>query len=156
MSTTTMHATTAAASARRAASAFHYGNLAAALIPGFGVLWFGLSMLTFAVNSHHPDPRVLDFNRRGARNFYPLMAIALLFLASGFGGFTGALDVANAFKLLGLAEFGQHLRQVAGPLANQMLDIWMLFILVMLPLTLRDLYAIRKTKWQELPVVHPE
>ncbi len=58
-------------SARRAASLMNYGNLVAILIPfPLLIFWFGASMLVYALNRHHPDPRVGHYTQQAAYRFY--------------------------------------------------------------------------------------
>lgn len=86
-----------ARSARRSASLFNYGNIAS-MLPGLVVapyiliaqpvgtetvllfvmmmvppiLWFGVSMVVYALARHHPDPQVGHFTQQAAYRFYAL------------------------------------------------------------------------------------
>lgn len=142
--------TISAASAKRAASMFHYGNIVAALVPGFAILWFGLSMLVFAVNSHHPDPRVLDFNRRAARNFYPVMAFVLLIVGAGFGGLTEKLGITALLHKLGLDTLGHHLLGLDPNLMALLVAMWALLFVVLLPTSIVALLQIQRTEWHDI------
>ncbi|MFP5506851.1 MAG: hypothetical protein ACLGH6_11690, partial [Gammaproteobacteria bacterium] len=84
-----------ARSARRTASLFNYGNIVA-MVPGLllapyiliakptgvatvllfvlmivpPILWFGVSMVVYAMARHHPDPQVGHFTQQAAYRFY--------------------------------------------------------------------------------------
>lgn len=139
-----------AASAKRAASLFHYGNLAAAIVPGFAIPWFGLSMLVFAVNSHHPDARVLDFNRRAARNFYPVMAVVLLTIAAGFGGLAKDLGVEALVHAVGLDTWARRSIGMDPNFLGLVMALWILLFVVLVPLTIKSLIDIQRTPWRDM------
>lgn len=45
-------------SARRAATWFNWGNIVAMIVPlPLAIFWTGLSMLVYALNKHHPNPK---------------------------------------------------------------------------------------------------
>jgi len=64
----------AAQTARRtkmAAAAFDTGNIIALLAPvPLGLIWLGLSMVVYAMNRHHPNPKVGEYTQRAAYRFY--------------------------------------------------------------------------------------
>lgn len=67
-----------AASARRAATIFNYGNLVAILLPlPLGILWLGASMVVYAMNRHHPNPRVGYYTQWAAYRFYGLVGFVV-------------------------------------------------------------------------------
>lgn len=150
MEATTQTRIVSGASARRAASIFTYGNLAAALVPGFAILWFGLSMLVFAVNSHHPDPRVLAFNQRAARNYYPVMAVVLLIIAAGFSGMTESLGLTHLLQALGLGFLGRL--GLDPDFAALLFTMWFVLFIVLVPLSIRTLINIHRTDWRDVVV----
>ncbi|MCK5905916.1 MAG: hypothetical protein KAG86_11560, partial [Gammaproteobacteria bacterium] len=48
-----------AASAKSSAKLFSYGNIVAVLIPvPMLIFWFGASIVFYAMQRHHPNPRV--------------------------------------------------------------------------------------------------
>ena len=56
-----------AASARRAAKWFNYGTLVAIAIPlPLAIFWTGMSMLIYALNKHHPNPKVGYYTQSAA------------------------------------------------------------------------------------------
>ena len=58
-------------SAKRAAALMNYGNLIAILVPfPLLIFWFGASMLVYAMNRHHPNPKVGHYTQQAAYRFY--------------------------------------------------------------------------------------
>ena len=51
-------------SSRFAAMQMDIGNLVSMLLPPLPILWFGGSMLIYALHRHHPDPRVGHYTQR--------------------------------------------------------------------------------------------
>lgn len=77
-----------AAASRRAASYMHWGNIVAIVVPvPLLVFWFGASMLVYAMNRHHPNPRVGQFTQAGAYRLYGttgfFTAVAMFFPGGG-------------------------------------------------------------------------
>jgi len=63
-----------AAKSRRAAGHMDIGNIIAMIVPiPLGMLWFGLSMLVYAMHRHHPNPRVGHYTQWAAYRFYGVM-----------------------------------------------------------------------------------
>lgn len=57
--------------ARTAAALFNIGNIAALLAPiPLGMIWLGLSMVVYAMNRHHPNPKVGEYTQAAAYRFY--------------------------------------------------------------------------------------
>jgi Na+/serine symporter len=57
-------------SAKRASALMNYGNLIAILIPfPLLIFWFGASMLVYAMNRHHPNPKVGHYTQQAAYRF---------------------------------------------------------------------------------------
>jgi hypothetical protein len=72
--------------ARRAAGHMDIGNIVAMIIPvPIGMLWFGLSMLVYAMHRHHPNPKVGHYTQWAAYRFYGVMG-ALVPVATFFPG----------------------------------------------------------------------
>ncbi|HMR03372.1 MAG TPA: hypothetical protein PKA43_08375, partial [Candidatus Competibacter phosphatis] len=58
-------------SAKRASALMNYGNLIAILVPfPLLIFWFGASMLVYAMNRHHPNPKVGYYTQQAAYRFY--------------------------------------------------------------------------------------
>ena len=73
------------ASARRMATLFNYGNLAAMLLPlPLGIFWLGASMFVYAMNRHHPNPRVGEYTQAAAYRFYGVVGFVVV-IATFFG-----------------------------------------------------------------------
>ena len=79
---------------RLAAMQMDIGNLISMLLPPLPILWFGGSMLVYALHRHHPDPRVGHYTQRAAYRFYGVMGRSSL-----WGRFSGARDYALADRL---------------------------------------------------------
>jgi hypothetical protein len=72
--------------ARRAAGHMDMGNIVAMIIPvPIGMLWFGLSMLVYAMHRHHPNPKVGHYTQWAAYRFYGVMG-TLVPVATFFPG----------------------------------------------------------------------
>jgi len=118
-------------SARFAASLFHYGNIVAILIPfPLLIFWFGASMVIYAMNRHHPNPKVARYMQRGATRFY---------------GVTGVFVVAATAFPVELTYY---------------LVTWAIGLAILLPLSVWDLIRIRRDTWDDVPFtkgqeVHP-
>jgi len=109
-----------AASARRAASWFNYGNLVATIIPlPLGILWLGLSMAVYTMNRHHPNPRVGYYTQWAAYRFY------------GVVGFV----VAEA------TFYNESLKV--------WLITWAVMALILIPWTIYDLVRIYREQWHD-------
>ena len=109
-----------AANARAAARFFNYGNLIAILLPvPLGILWFGASMVVYAMNKHHPNPRVGDYTQQAAYRFYAVV------------GFVVAI---GAFFGTGIQTW---------------LIVWAVAAVILVPWTLWDLLQIQREHWQD-------
>ncbi len=114
-----------AASSRRAAATMDWGNLVAILIPmPFLILWFGGSMLVYAMNRHHPNPRVGRCIQQAAYRFY---------------GVTGFFVVVAAFFPGGSERWWMPY-----------LVSWGLALLVLVPWTVIALVRIYREPWESV------
>jgi len=67
------------ASCKSAAKCFNYGNIIAMLIPlPFFVLWFGGSIVLYAINRHHPNDKVGEYTQKAAHSFYATAALLVV------------------------------------------------------------------------------
>lgn len=108
-----------AAAARSAARLFNYGNLLAVLLPlPLGMLWFAASIVVYAVNRHHPNPRVGYYTQQAAYRFY---------------GVLGFVVVIATFFNSGITTW---------------LITWALVAIILLPWTVWDLMRISQESWQ--------
>lgn len=109
------------ASARRAAKWFNYGTLIAMAVPlPLAIFWTGMSMLIYALNRHHPNPKVGHYTQWAAYRFY------------GVAG--AAVAVAVFFP----------------PSMMYYLTIWIIAALILVPWTLYDLYKINHDTWDDI------
>ena len=72
---------------KKSARMFTYGNLIAISFPPFFVLWFGASILVYAIYRHHPNKRVGYYTQRAAYYYYAMagaLVPLLLFAPSDF------------------------------------------------------------------------
>ncbi len=116
-----------AASARRSATIFNYGNLLAILIPmPIGVLWFAASIAVYILFRHHPNSRVGHYTQWAAYRFYGLVGMVVV-IATFFGTSLWAWLIT-----------------------------WAVLAVILIPWTIYDLIRIyRKEEWQDT-LVEPE
>ncbi|MHB8919855.1 MAG: hypothetical protein ACYC3A_07240 [Halothiobacillus sp.] len=108
------------ASARRAAKWFNYGTLVAVLIPlPLAIFWTGMSMLIYALNKHHPNPKVGHYTQLAAYRFY------------------GVAGTAVAVAIF----FPPHIIYY--------LVIWAIAAVILVPWTIYDLYRINHDTWTD-------
>jgi hypothetical protein len=86
-----------------------------------GMLWLGLSILVYAMNRHHPNPRVGHYTQQAAYRFYAI---------------TGFFVAAATF--------------IPGGGWNYYLAAWALGALVIIPWSILDLVRIRREHWEDL------
>lgn len=112
-----------ARSARFAARLFNYGNIITMAMPlPLGIFWLGASMLVYAMNRHHPNPRVGYYTQQAAHRLYGVMGFALI--------------VAVFF----------------GTNVDYWLITWALSALIIVPWSLYDLRRISKEDWQDTEI----
>lgn len=110
--------------ARSAAALFNYGNIIAILLPiPLGMLWLGMSMLVYAMNRHHPNPRVGYYTQQAAYRFY------------GVSGF-----------FVAIATF------IPGGGWDYYLVAWGLAAAVLVPWSILDLMRIRRERWDDMQI----
>ena len=111
-------------SARRAATLMNYGNLIAILVPfPLLIFWFGASMLVYALNRHHPDPRVGHYTQQAAYRFY---------------GVTGFFVAVATF--------------IPGGGWVWHLTAWIVAALILIPWSILDLRRIQREVWVDIPL----
>lgn len=72
-------------SARFAAMQMDLGNLISMLLPPLPLLWFGGSILIYAMHRHHPNPRVGHYTQSAAYRFYAVIC-AIIPIGTFFPG----------------------------------------------------------------------
>ena len=73
------------ASSRFAAMQLDIGNLISMCLPPLPILWFGGSMLIYALHRHHPNPKVGRYTQQAAYRFYGVMG-AIIPIGTFFPG----------------------------------------------------------------------
>lgn len=112
-----------AKSCRTAAKMFNYGNIISVLLPfPLMIFWFGASIFVYAMNRHHPNPRVGYYTQHAAYRFY---------------GILGSLIVIGTFFPPELIYF---------------LVYWALTAAVLIPWSIRDLLRIHREDWQDTAI----
>ena len=113
--------TLSARSCRFAASLFNYGNILAVTLPPLGLLWLAASMVIYAMNRHHPETRVGEYTQQAAYRIY---------------GVSGFVVAAAIF--------------IPGNGLPYYIAIWITMMLIIIPLSIRDLLRIRRDDWQDI------
>jgi len=112
-----------AGSCRFAACLFNYGNIITVLLPPLGLLWIAASMVIYAMNRHHPNEKVGHYTQQAAYRIY---------------GVIGFIVAAAIF----IPKNGLY----------YYLGLWVMAILIILPLSIRDLLTIRKDDWCDVEI----
>jgi hypothetical protein len=118
-----------ARSSRFSAMQMDIGNIISMLLPPLPVLWFGISMLIYALNRHHPDEKVGHYTQWAAYRFYGVMGLII--------------PVGTFFPGDGFMPW---------------LIAWGLGLVLIVPSSLWAIWRIRKDEWQdiELPPAEEE
>src|SRR5690606_6798144 len=91
------------------------------------LLWIAASIFVYAAAACHPNPNVCDYIKYSGYRFY---------------GVVGALVV--------ILNFSSHLAKMAGGAIPLAAIIWVLCILIVVPLGIRDLLRAKNEPWQDL------
>ena len=136
-----------AAKARRSAGLFSWGNIIA-MLPGLFIvpvlllgepekmamifmfiimlvpmiLWFGVSIAIYIIAKHNPNERVGHFTQQAAYRYY---------------GIIGFIVVAGTF-------FGTDV--------DLWIYTWLISAVILVPLSLRDLFLIKKEQWADVEI----
>ena len=131
--------------ARRSAGMFSWGNIIA-MLPGlfivpiliFGspdkmtmifmfiimlvpmILWFGISIAIYIIAKHNPNERVGHFTQQAAYRYYAVI---------------GFIVVAGTFY---------------GTDVDYWIGTWLISALILVPLSIRDLFLIKKEQWADI------
>lgn len=113
-----------ATQARRAAKWFNYGTLVSLVMPlPLMIFWAGLSMLIYALNKHHPNPKVGEYTQQAAYRFY---------------GIAGSTIVFGTFF---------------PPKISYYLVLWVICAVILVPWSLYDLRRINRDQWEDTVIV---
>lgn len=108
-------------SSRFAAMQMDLGNLVSMLLPPLPLLWFGGSMLIYALHRHHPNPRVGHYTQRAAYVFYAVMG--------------AIIPIGTFFPGRGITSW---------------LIAWGLGLAVIIPWSLWSIVQIRRESWPDI------
>lgn len=111
----------------RSAQSFPFFSSIAVLIPILIPLWIAASIFVYAAAACHPNPKICDYVKYSAYRFYAVV-----------GG------------LVAILNFSPQLVKMAGGALQLAAIIWVICILVVVPLGIRDLVRIKKEPWQDL------
>lgn len=110
-------------SSRFAAMQMDLGNMISMLLPPLPLLWFGGSMLVYALHRHHPNPRVGHYTQRAAYRFYAVMG--------------AIIPVGTFFPGRGMTSW---------------LVAWGIGLAVIIPWSLWSIRKIRREDWPDVAV----
>ena len=113
-------------SQRFSARIFNIASMVASAIPPLLMIWIAASIFVYASVAHHPNPRVVHYNRTAGYRFY---------------GAAGAMVV-----------FGQPIYGLFGNW-HGLLAVWAIIALVVIPLGLRDLVRVQREDWQDMDII---
>jgi hypothetical protein len=118
-----------AAQCRRSAQIFIIGSMISVLVPPLLMVWIAASIFAYASVAHHPDMRVREYQRWAGYRFYGLVGTLVVVL-----NFSGAMQ----------AWLGGGM--------NLVFTVWVVSLLVVVPLGIRDLIRISRENWQDMLV----
>jgi len=108
-------------SCKSAAKWFSYGNIAAMIVPlPIFVLWFGGSIVLYAINRHHPSAKVGEYTQKAAHSFYATAALLVV---------VGTFFPADAFYYL---------------------VFWAVSAAYVLPVAIMDIRKINRDVWEDV------
>lgn len=110
---------------RLSAQIFNLASMVASAIPPLLMIWIAASIFAYASVAHHPNPRVVHYNRVAGYRFY---------------GVAGAMVV-----------FGQPIYGLFGNW-HGLLAVWAVIALVVIPLGIRDLIRVKRENWQDMEI----
>ena len=114
-------------SSRFAAMQMDLGNMISMLLPPLPLLWFGGSILVYALHRHHPNPRVGHYTQRAAYRFYAVMG--------------AIIPIGTFFPGRGVTPW---------------LVAWSIGLAVIVPWSVWSIARIRREYWPDIAVVEPE
>jgi hypothetical protein len=110
-------------SSRFAAMQMDLGNLVSMLLPPLPLLWFGGSMLIYALHRHHPNPRVGHYTQQAAYRFYAVMG--------------AIIPIGTFFPGRGITSW---------------LIAWGLGLAVIVPWSIWSIVRIRREEWPDIEI----
>jgi hypothetical protein len=97
------------------------GNLVSMLLPPLPLLWFGGSMLIYALHRHHPNPRVGHYTQQAAYRFYAVMG--------------AIIPIGTFFPARGMTSW---------------LIAWGIGLAVIIPWSIWSIARIRREQWPDI------
>ena len=114
---------------QRAAQSFAFFSSIAVLLPVLIPIWIAASIFVYASVAHHPNDKVCDYLRHAGYRFY---------------GLVGAL--------VAVLNFSPQMAKWVGGGMHLAIVIWIISILVVIPLGVRDILRAKNEPWQDMPV----
>ena len=114
---------------QRAAQSFAFFSSIAVLVPVLIPIWIAASIFVYASAAHHPNEKVCHYLRFAGYRFY---------------GLVGAL--------VAVLNFSPQMAKWVGGGMNLAIIIWIISILVIIPLGVRDILRAKNEPWQDMPV----
>lgn len=109
---------------RMSAQIFNIASIVAVLVPPLILIWIAASIFVYAAIAHHPNPKVVYYLQWAGYRFYGLVGTLVVVL--NFSGF---------------------IRDWLGSTAHMWLVIWLLSMLVVIPLGIRDIWRASREHW---------
>jgi hypothetical protein len=113
----------------RAAQSFNFFSVIAILVPVLIPIWIAASIFVYAAVAHHPNPKVRGY---------------LIYAGYRFYGLVGSL--------VAVLNFSQQMTKAVGGWQYLIGLIWIVSILIVVPLGVRDILRAKNEPWQDLPV----
>jgi hypothetical protein len=113
-------------SQRFSARIFNLCSMVAVSVPVLVMIWIAASIFVYASVAHHPNEKVVHYNRIAGYRFY---------------GATGALVI-----------FGQPIYGLFSVWWQGLLAVWLVAAVVVLPLGVRDLFRVQRENWQDMEI----
>lgn len=110
---------------RVSAKIFNLASMVAVAIPPLLMIWIAASIFAYASVAHHPNPKVVHYNRFAGYRFY---------------------GVAGTLVVLGQPIYGLFNNW------HGLLAIWAILVLAVFPWGVRDLLRVQRENWRDMEV----
>lgn len=112
-----------AKSSRFAAMQLDIGNIVSMVFVPLSILWFGASMLIYALHRHHPNPKVGQYTQWAAYRFYGVMGLVI--------------PVGTFFPGKGITPW---------------LIAWAIGVIIIVPWSIWSLVRVRNDQWEDVEI----